>query len=251
MHSKFFAFSRTGKARNVVMVSSSNLNRGGAVLGWNDMYTIRNRPKSYVEFARIHRAMTNDRRAGAHKVQVNDGPYTSRFFPMAKASKRNDPTMRDLGKIGCRSKIGRTRVHISMFYWKGSRGNYLATRLLDLARRGCRVNIIYGAPSRQLAERLRNAARARRINLYDSRWDMNLDGVSEVRVHSKYVLVRGTFGKDRKARVVMTGSQNWVAGSLRKGDETTLNIAKAAAYRQYIKHWNTVRKHSRRLPYHW
>src|SRR3712207_3538265 len=33
MHSKFFAFSHTGQANSVVMVSSSNLNEGGALLG--------------------------------------------------------------------------------------------------------------------------------------------------------------------------------------------------------------------------
>jgi len=251
MHSKFFAFSRSGDARHVVMVSSSNLNRGGAVMGWNDMYTMRNRPKSFHQYARIHRAMTNDRRATGRKVQIVDGPYTSRFFPMRKATKRNDPTLRDLGKVRCRSKMGRTKIHVSMFYWKGPRGNYLTTRLLDLARAGCKVNIIYGAPSVQMAERLRNAARARRVNLYDSRWDHNGDGYNEVRTHAKYVLVRGTYGKDRAARRVLTGSQNWVAGSLSRGDETTLNIAKARAYRQYVRNWNAIRRHSRRLPYNW
>jgi hypothetical protein len=233
------------------MVSSSNLNRGGAVLGWNDMYTMKGRPKTYEAFGRIHRAMSRDRGSQGHKVEVRDGPYTSRFFPMRRATKRTDPTFRDLGKVSCRSAVGRTKIYVSMFYWKGPRGNYLTTRLLDLARRGCRVNIIYGAPSVQMAERLRNAARARRINLYDSRWDYNGDGWNEVRTHAKYVLVKGSFGKKRRARVVMTGSQNWVNGSLTRGDETTLNIAKKSAYQQYVKHWNTVRKHSRRLPYHW
>ncbi len=33
------------------MVSSSNLNRGGALLGWNDMYVMKNRPKSYDGYA--------------------------------------------------------------------------------------------------------------------------------------------------------------------------------------------------------
>jgi phosphatidylserine/phosphatidylglycerophosphate/cardiolipin synthase-like enzyme len=251
MHSKFFAFSRTGKARHVVMVSSSNLNRGGATLGWNDMYTMRNRPKSYQVYARVHRGMTRDRRTKAHKVEVRDGPYTSRFFPMRRATKRTDPTFRDLGKVTCRSAVGPTRIYVSMFYWKGPRGNYLATRLLDLARRGCKVNVVYGAPSVQIAERLRNAARARRIMLYDSRWDHDGDGWNEVRTHSKYVLVKGTFGKKRRARVVMTGSQNWVSGSLTRGDENTLNIAKKGVYQQYVKHWNNIRKHSRRLPYRW
>jgi phosphatidylserine/phosphatidylglycerophosphate/cardiolipin synthase-like enzyme len=250
MHSKFFTFSRTGKARHVVMVSSSNLNKGGAQGGWNDLFTIKNRKTTYRGYVRIHRDMTDDRRAGDKKVEVKDGPYVSRFFPMKNASKATDPTLRDLNKIECRSAMGPTRIHVSMFYWKGRRGNYLASKLLNLARAGCRVSMIYGAPSLEIAERLRNAADRRLINLWDSRWDRNEDGYSEVRTHAKYVLIRGTYRKDRKAHVVMTGSQNWVAGSLMRSDEVTLNVASRASYRDYLKNWTNVRKHSRRLPYH-
>lgn len=250
MHSKFFLFSRTGKARHVVMVSSSNLNRGGAQGGWNDLYTIKNRPVSYRGYVRIHRDMTDDRRAGDKKVQIGDGRFVSRFFPMRNASRKADPTLRDLKQVRCRSAMGPTRVHVSMFYWKGRRGNYLASRLLDLARAGCRVSVIYGAPSLELAERLRNAADRRLINLWDSRWDRNDDGYSEVRTHAKYVLIRGNYRRDRKAHVVMTGSQNWVAGSLSRSDETTLNIRSRRAHRDYLRNWKQIRKHSRRLPYH-
>ena len=109
MHSKFFAFSRTGKSHHVVMVSSSNLNRGGALLGWNDMYTMTNRPKSYEAFGRIHREMSRDRKAKGHKVEVRDGPYTSRFFPMRRATKRADPTFRDLYPDGSRREKDPTR----------------------------------------------------------------------------------------------------------------------------------------------
>ncbi len=249
MHSKFYAFSTTGTARNVVMVSSSNLNRGGMALGWNDLYTMKNRPTSYEGYRRIHREMTEDSRAGDGKVEIKDGPFTSRFFPMKNAKKRNDPTLEDLRRIGCRSAFGRTRIFVSMFYWKGTRGNYLASKLLNLAGQGCRVSIIYGAPSVAIAERLRNAARANRINLYDSRWDFNDDGYNEIRTHAKYVLVKGKIGRDRSAFEVMTGSQNWVAGSLSRGDENTLNISLKSAYKAYVKNWTQIRNHSRRLPY--
>ncbi len=250
MHSKFYVFSRTGTARHVVMVSSSNLNRGGARLGWNDLFTMRGRRVSYRGYLNIHRDMTDDRRAGARKVQVRDGRFVSRFFPMRNAGKAADPTLRDLKRIRCRSDLGRTRVHVSMFYWKGKRGNYLTGRLLHLARRGCKVSVIYGAPSLQMAARLRGAAERRLINLWDSRWDRNQDGFNEVRTHAKYVLVRGTYGKDRSARVVLTGSANWVAGSLKRSDEVTLNVTGPRAYRDYRRHWTRVRKHSRRLPYY-
>jgi hypothetical protein len=249
MHTKMYVFSHTGKARNVVMVSSSNINRGGAELGWNDLYVMKGRPKSHQGYVRIHREMTDDKRAGRGKVELRDGPFTSRFFPMRRASKRNDPTLQDLNKIRCTSALGRTQVHVSMFYWAKHRGEYLATKLLNLANNGCDVNIIYGAPSVAIAERLRNAARANRIDLFDSRWDFNNDGYNEIRTHAKYVLVKGTYAGDRSARVVMTGSQNWVAGSLSRGDESTLNVKLNSAYAQYIKNWNTIRSKSRRLPY--
>jgi phosphatidylserine/phosphatidylglycerophosphate/cardiolipin synthase-like enzyme len=249
MHSKFFLFSRTGTARHVVMVSSSNLNKGGAQGGWNDLYTIKNRPVTHRGYARIHRDMTDDRKAGDKKVEVKDGRYVSRFFPMKNGNKKSDPTLKDLQAIQCRSDLGRTRIHISMFYWKGKRGNYLASALLNLARAGCKVSIVYGAPSLEIAERLRKAADRRLINLWDSRWDRNKDGYSEVRTHAKYVLVRGNYRGDRTAHMVMTGSQNWVAGSLMRSDEVTLNVNGRAAYRDYLKNWKNVRKHSRRLPY--
>lgn len=252
MHTKFYAFSRTGGADDVVMVSSSNLNRAGGALGWNDMYTMVGVGRTFEFYKKIHLQMTDDqdintRRAAENRVA--EGPYLSRFFPLDGARKAQDPTLQDLNKIRCRSAFGRTRINISMFFWAGSRGEYLATKLLNLASAGCRVSIIYGAPSIKIAARLRAAAKARRINLYDSRWDFNNDGYNEIRTHSKYVLVKGTFAGDRSARLVMTGSQNWVAGSLSRGDESTLNIAKASAYNDYLANWNKIRTHSRRLPY--
>lgn len=249
MHSKFFAFSKTGKARDVVMLSSANLNKGGALNGWNDLYTMVNRPKSYKKYNEIHREMTEDSRAGDGKVQVKDGRFISRFFPMRGASRANDPTMQDLRRIGCHSAYGRTKIRVSMFYWAKARGDYIADKLLGLARNGCRVSIIYGAPSIPIATRLRDAARRRLIGLYDSRWDHNRDGYNEVRTHAKYVLVKGRYGSDASSHQVWTGSQNWVSGSLSKGDEVTLNVAKKSAYNDYIDNWNVVKRHSRRLPY--
>ena len=249
MHSKFYLFSHTKKSHHVVMVSSSNLNRGGARLGWNDMYVAKKRKKLYRGFKAMHRLMTDDIRSGGRKVEVKDGPYVARFFPMRNAGKKNDPTLHDLNRIRCKSGFGRTQVHVSMFYWKGKRGDYLLDKLASLARNGCQVRIVYGAPSRALAKRMRTMAKRHLIDLWDSRWDYNDDGWSEVRTHAKYVLVKGTIGKDRTAHAVWTGSQNWVGGSLSISDETTLNIRMKSAYESYRKNWTKIKKHSRRLPY--
>lgn len=250
MHMKIYLFSQTGGAHDVVMVSSSNINRGGAKLGWNDMYIFRGREASYDRYVQEHLAMTYGKRAPREGIHFTDGPYTTRFFPIAGAGIKKDPVMHDLNKIKCHSRaLGPTQIHISMFYWKGARGNYIATKLLNMAHAGCQISIIYGAPSRQIAERLRTAAANHVINLYDSRWDFNEDGWNEVRTHSKFVLVRGSYRGFDKKWVVMTGSPNWVHGSLSKGDESTLNIELKSAYDAYLRNWIKIRDHSRRLPY--
>ena len=101
------------------------------------------------------------------------------------------PRCEDLKKIRCSSAYGRTKVNVSMFFWKGTRGDYLADKLLSLARNGCQVGIIYGAPSVDIASRLRAAAGRNLIDLFDSRWDFNNDGYNEIRTHAKYVIVKG------------------------------------------------------------
>src|SRR5205085_7357725 len=57
MHSKIYAMSNSGTASNVVMVSSSNLNGGGAKLGWNDLVVMKNRPATFDFLVDVHRQM--------------------------------------------------------------------------------------------------------------------------------------------------------------------------------------------------
>jgi hypothetical protein len=247
MHSKFYLFSETGTAKDVVMVSSANMNRGGANNGWNDLYVMKD-ATLYDGYKSIHREMTEDTQAGDGKREIRSGAITSRFFPMENATEANDPTMQDLRQVSCRSAFGATRIYVSMFYWQGDRGDYLADKLLSLAHHGCKVSVIYGAPSVAIAGKLRTAARAGVIHLWDSRWDMDHDGYNEVRTHAKYVLVKGSYAGDTSSWQVWTGSANWVAGSLSKGDETTLNIARKSAYDDYLADWTAIRKHSRQVP---
>ena len=247
MHSKFYAFSRVGHVHNVVMVSSSNLNIGGARLGWNDLWTMKDRPLQFRYFSQIFDQMVRDRVVRHGHYEVKEGPYRTRFFPLVHPKKKTDPTLLDLDRVKCHGPLGPTKVYVSMFYWKGPRGEYLASKLLNLRRDGCQVSVIYGAPSRLIAARLKGDARRHAINLYDSRHDLNYDGIFDVRTHAKYVLIKGHYGVHKKAWRVFTGSQNWVEGSLGLSDETTLNIDSRAAYGEYIKNWNMIRMHSRHV----
>ena len=245
MHSKIYAMSNSGTARNVVMVSSSNLNGGGAKLGWNDLVVMKNRPATFDFMVDIHRQMTAQRHAGRQLLEIVDGPYTTRIFPIA-GGKDNDPLLKDLRKIKCSSELGPTTLHIQQFWWNGYRGNYLWDKIRRLARDGCKVKIIIGAVDRRLGRKIRDARRAGLVEFWDSRIDTDDDGYVNTRTHMKSVAVRGTYGDNRRYHGVWTGTANWSNGSLNRGDENTVNIESARLWRRYVQYWATVRNHSHR-----
>ena len=244
MHSKIYAMSHTGSVNNVVMVSSSNLNSGGTNAGWNDLMVMKNRPKTFQFMVRIHRLMTAQKRAGRKLIELKDGPYTTRIFPMIGVGKKRDPLMVDLRKIKCSSAIGPTQLYIQQFWWNGHRGNYIWDKIHSLARSGCKVHVIFGAVDSRLLARMK-AARSGNFEIWDSRWDSDdLDGCVNTRTHMKNIAVRGTYGKNRRYAGVWTGTANWATGSLTKGDENTLNVRSAGLFRQYVQRWKVVKAHS-------
>jgi phosphatidylserine/phosphatidylglycerophosphate/cardiolipin synthase-like enzyme len=133
-----------------------------------------------------------------------------------------------------------------MFAWNSDRGMAIAERLLQLDRYGCDVSIIYGAPSAKVRDVLRDSARRGGVKLWDSRFDRDGDGIFDVRVHHKYMLINGKYGTDGSSWRVHTGSQNWGRGTLRGGDENTLTIVNRAAYRQYMADWNYIARYGAR-----
>ena len=61
------------------------------------------------------------------------------------------------------------------------------------------------------------------------------------RVHSKYLLVEGTYDGVRNARWVFTGSHNYNETSLRRNDETLLRLGNRAVYDQYVADFERMR----------
>jgi hypothetical protein len=250
MHSKFFVFSQTGQSRNVIMVSSSNLNGGGANFGWNDMLTLVDRPAAFAKYRAIHRSMTEEERAPTTVDQMEEGNALHRFYPLIGGTRANDPVLADLNRIQCASDLGRTVVHVQMFYWSKARGEYLADKVTALGRAGCRVKVIVGAPSRRVMNKLRTAAKRRKIQLWDSRVETRQNfqpDKIDVRTHSKSVLVKGTYGGDRSSHVVMMGSPNWTPGSLKYGDENTVTVRSVSDWTDFRDNFSVVRNHSRRI----
>ncbi|KAA1420327.1 hypothetical protein F0U44_07910 [Nocardioides humilatus] len=248
MHAKIYAFSSLGTANNVVMFASTNLNSGGINSGWNDLISMKNRPKTFQFVDKMHRLMTAQKHAGRQLVELKDGPYTTRFFPMVGVGKKRDPLMVDLRKVKCSSDFGPTQIYIQQFWWNGHRGNYIWDRIHTLARNGCKVHVIFGAADSGLLRRMR-AARSGNFEIWDSRWDSSdIDGCVNTRTHMKNIAIKGTYGRDRKYAGVWTGTANWATGSLTRGDEVTLNVKSLPLFKQYAARWQTVRAHS---TYNW
>ncbi len=253
MHAKFFAFSRTGTARNVVMVSSANLNKGGALLGYNDLFTMVGVPSTFAVYERVHAEMARDRADGDPYVVHREGRFETQIFPKRGASKASDPTYQILNRVRCggatggAGRNGHTVIRVSMFHWSGERGVYLARKLLALDRAGCLVSVMYGAPSSEVSRILRDSAHRGGIALYDSRVDRNGDGHPDLRVHTKYMLITGSYGGDTSSWQVLTGSQNWVAQSLTGGDENTLQINSRGAHARYVNNFDFVSARARKI----
>jgi hypothetical protein len=245
MHAKIYAFSTVGSAENVVMFASTNLNGGGVNTGWNDLIVMKQRPKTFQFVERMHRLMTAQKPAGRKLVELKDGPYTTRFFPMKGVGKQRDPLMVDLRKVKCSSAFGPTTLHIQQFWWNGHRGDYIWDKIRSLAQNGCKVKIIFGAVDSSLLRRMKDARAAGLIELWDSRWDTDDDGCVNTRTHMKALAVRGTFGTNRRYAGVWTGTANWATGSLTRGDEVTLNVKSPSVWREYVDRWNVVKSHSR------
>jgi phosphatidylserine/phosphatidylglycerophosphate/cardiolipin synthase-like enzyme len=244
MHAKIYAFSHLGNDNNVVMFASTNLNAGGINSGWNDLIVMKNRPKTFAFVDKMHRLMTAQKKAGRQLVELKDGPYTTRFFPMIGVGKRRDPLMVDLRKVRCTSAFGPTQIYIQQFWWNGHRGNYIWDKIHSLARNGCKVHVIFGAVDSDLLRRMK-AARSANFEIWDSRWDSSdIDGCVNTRTHMKNIAIRGTYGKNHKYAGVWTGTANWATGSLTRGDEVTLNVRSASLYKQYAARWKTVKAHS-------
>ena len=248
-HSKFFAFSRLGSAEKVVMVGSGNLTFKAATWQANDHIVITGQRTLYAVFAAVFDDMARDRPAPRPYWRVSKGRYSAEFLPVGRPSA--DPIARELSKVTCKAGKGtgvrgRTLVRVSMWTWSGKRGVALAKQLRQLDRRGCRVEVILGAPSPTVVQQLRRLGKNGGVTVRDSRLDRNGDGEVDRAVHHKYLLISGGYDGDRRSRRVVTGSLNWTTGALTHGDELVLSIDGAKTHKRYTENFERIWKHNAR-----
>ncbi len=242
-HMKFYLFSATGQAKNVVMVGSTNTTRWAAQVHFNDLFTQTNRAAMFRDYSKIHAQLARDRRVAHPYWKVQHGDLVTEFGSVVRRGAK-DPVAKRLRAVSC---AGGTSIRIVMYAWTGDRGLYLARRVADLRRNGCNVRAILSGASADVKQALRNGGVAIRSA------DMDLDnnpntGFGDTAwdrfTHEKWMAVNGTWAGTRQ-KVVWTGSENW-SGLSFLNDEVTIKIPRASVYASYAGHFQFLWDHRTR-----
>lgn len=237
-HSKYFLFSHAGKARRVVINSSSNATDLAASHQWNDAFTLRGNRKIYDAFKVVFAEMYRDRhvKQGFRTAQVPG--VRALFFPYRGRHTRQDPTMRLLNQIRCHGAgntgDNRTQVRVAMTAWHGDRGKRIARKVRQLKNHGCHVKVVYAVAGNEVLRILRRDGR-RPVPLRQIVQDFDRDGVYDRYLHTKVLTIKGRIDNNRRATVTVNGSQNWTPVAL-VSDEATLRISRPTVLRRYNRH---------------
>lgn len=245
LHTKFYLFSKTGAARDVVMVGSHNLTANAAINQWNDLYVIRDKPKVYDPFVELFNEMRKDRKA---KPQYYKRKLTKKYqlevLPYPNFSAKNDPMMDNLNKVKCKTAKGapsgvkgRTMVRVNMHAWNTKRGAWLARKVRQLYAQGCDVKVMYGTASKLVRDEFAKKTPRGALPVHVDGYDTNYDGLIDLYGHLKVLTIGGHWGKDRSARYTWTGSSNWGNSGLR-GDEVIFRIKGNTVMRRYNSNFN-------------
>ena len=234
MHDKIFLFSKAGAASNITMVGSNNMTTYNATRQWSDIYTIANDPATYYTYAGFFDQMKYDKPTGGfYRADING--YRTDFYPYPGTNQSTDPLTRALASISCTGAAagtgvnGNTLVRISQHAWNGSRGLYLADKVVALRKAGCVVQVIYGVGTGSAVKSVL------------TRGGVALSTIRhpKARTHQKTLLVSGVYDGDPAAQVVFTGSHNWSNGALKR-DDVVLRVENAAAYAQYAANFADI-----------
>ncbi|GAA3733974.1 hypothetical protein GCM10022225_15380 [Plantactinospora mayteni] len=234
MHNKFFLFSNTSGTANVLVQSSSNLTSGNAERYWNNAVTLVGNAAVYNSYVEYFDDLAAQVKNNDYYRSTSSGNAKSYFFPRAGTSQDTDTIYNMLDEnVSCEGNTsvgtgtGRTIIRIGMWYFSR---NPIANKLRDLANRKCWVEVVYTDSDADVPSILSGHSR---IKLYRISGDYI--------VHSKYLLIEGTYAGQRDTKWVVTGSHNYSNAALRENDEALLRIQSATIHDQYRSNFLALR----------
>lgn len=260
-HSKFVLFTRTGQARNVVMLGSLNMKLNGSYNQFNDLLTLNNKAGLHRALDGIFEEMKQDR---ARKNSYRKLRIGKRFqlevmpFPRLRATPRTewtparDPIIKLLAPVKCRrakTNSGRTIIRVNMHAWDEERGRLIANRFRDLYQQGCDVRIMVGFAGGKVRRVFAAPTSRGLMPVRSTGFDTDYDGEIDLYSHTKIITINGNYDGRRDRKVVVTGSSNFQHGG-QYGDELIFRAYHPGLYRQYADNWGYVwREHTH--GFHW
>ncbi|MFI2661779.1 phospholipase D-like domain-containing protein [Micromonospora carbonacea] len=234
MHNKFFLFSDTLGSTNVLVQSSANLTNDNAERYWNNAVTIVGNTAVYNSYVTYHGDLAAQVKNNDYYRTTSSGTAKSYFFPRAGTTQDTDTIYNMLnenvtceGNTSTGTETGRTIIRIGM--WHFSR-NPIATKLRELADQKCWVEVVYTETDTDVRNILSGHDR---IKLYQITGDYI--------VHSKYMLIEGTYDGQKDTKWAVTGSHNYSNAALRENDEALLRIQSATIHDQYRSNFWALR----------
>jgi phosphatidylserine/phosphatidylglycerophosphate/cardiolipin synthase-like enzyme len=240
-HAKYFLFSRTGRARNVVIHGSANLTTASTNNQWNDIYTTVNRESVYKFYVRIFNQMSKDRPVRSPYAAWSRGSDNYIFFP---GGNHRDPVMNLLDKVRCHgatnTKSHRTKLRIAPDVLREHRGMRLGKKVWQLWQNGCDVKVGYTVIGRDTGQMMRRPGqRGRGVPMRHLVQDVNGDGMFDRYFHLKAMSIVGNVGRDRSNWVTLNGSSNWSDTGWRADENVGIYWRRGLteAYQEHLNYW--------------
>jgi hypothetical protein len=245
-HSKFYLFSKTGKAKNVVMQGSANLTVAGAVNQWNDLYTWIDNKQLYRFGVHTYHEMWQDEPVAQQFVEKDTGKDLWGFTPLVGPGGRTaDPVQDLLSKVQClgatdgAGKGGRTVIRAAPDVMRNERGMAIAARLKELYAQGCDVRIAYTVMGVAIFRFLNQPTARGVVPKKHLVQDFDGDGEFDNYFHLKALTINGVWGGITGAWLTLNGSSNW-SGFAAVSDANFGIIKRRATtmkYPRFIDYW--------------
>lgn len=267
-HNKYLLFESTHGTSDVVFQSSANLHPGrDGLRGWNNAMIVAGNTGLYQAYdTYFDHQVSNRDKAGAYGQDYYDkgqppaqyGAAKVFFYPRHESNgkpyddQNTDTVHTILHNTTCKgnTKVGNDkhetiiRVGTNIF----SRP-YLAKELGQKAAEGCQVDVVENYNKGSKLEKdtmqalLHPSAKGEHVPHVryfcgsDSTW-----------IHSKELMIEGTYYGQKDRKIVWAGSTNLSGNSLRQSDETMLQLENADVYQAYLGNFAAMWKQPGGLP---
>jgi hypothetical protein len=241
-HAKYYLFSKSGKARHVLMQGSANYTVASGSNQWNDIVTSVGREKLYDYAKHVFQQAARDEPVRPPFIGENFGTTRLMFFPDT-GKNVTDPVMDLLNEVRCRdaenTPNGRTVLRLAPDVIRQERGMVIGRKLRSLWEHGCDIHIGYTVLGVAVGRMLRSHSGRGPVPLKHLVQDVDGDGEFDNYFHLKAMSIVGHLRKDRSAYALLNGSAN-MSGLSKVSDENVGVYRRkqiTMKYQDHINYW--------------